>query len=105
MIERRMEGDDARLDGDFIVDEKSRQVELTDPGHEKVEGLLVSRGMLEEEGKLIFGYQPDAPAISFSAALRANYLFHKEVEYIVSRINQIVLIDEHTGRTMPGRRR
>jgi len=100
-IERRIEGDDV-VDGDFIVDEKSRQVELTDPGHEKVEGLLVSRGMLQE-GESLYSATNLTLLHQLSAALRANYLFNKEVEYIIED-NQIVLIDEHTGRTMPGRR-
>ena len=101
MIERRME-DDTPLDGDFIVDEKSRQVELTDPGHEKVEDLMVSRGLLEE-GENLYSATNLTLLHQLQSALRANYLFHKEVEYIVQE-QQIVLIDEHTGRTMPGRR-
>ncbi|MDC1528943.1 preprotein translocase subunit SecA [Gammaproteobacteria bacterium] len=101
MIERRME-DDTPLDGDFIVDEKSRQVELTDPGHEKVEDLMVSRGLLEE-GENLYSATNLTLLHQLQSALRANYLFHKEVEYIVQE-QQIVLIDEHTGRTMPGRK-
>ncbi len=101
MIERRLE-DDVPPDGDFIVDEKSRQVELTDPGHEKVEDLMVSRGLLEE-GENLYSATNLTLLHQLQSALRANYLFHKEVEYIVQE-QQIVLIDEHTGRTMPGRR-
>jgi len=101
MIERRIEGDD-EIDGDFLVDEKSRQVELTDQGHEKVEGLMVSRGLLQE-GESLYAATNLTLLHQLSAALRAQYLFHKEVEYIVQD-QQIVLIDEHTGRTMPGRR-
>ncbi len=101
MIERRME-EDIPLDGDFIVDEKSRQVELTDPGHEKVEELMVSRGLLEA-GENLYSATNLTLLHQLQSALRANYLFHKEVEYIVQD-QQIVLIDEHTGRTMPGRR-
>jgi preprotein translocase subunit SecA len=100
-IERRMEGDEA-LDGDFTVDEKIRQVELTDTGHEKVEELLVSRSLLKE-GESLYAATNLTLLHQLSAALRANYLFNKEVEYIVQD-NQIVLIDEHTGRTMAGRR-
>jgi preprotein translocase subunit SecA len=84
------------------VDEKSRQVELTDQGHEKVEGLMVSRGLLQE-GESLYAATNLTLLHQLSAALRAQYLFHKEVEYIVQD-QQIVLIDEHTGRTMPGRR-
>ena len=101
MIERRIEGDDD-IDGDFLVDEKSRQVELTDKGHEKVEGLMVSRALLKE-GESLYSATNLTLLHQLSAALRAHYLFHKEVEYIVQD-QQIVLIDEHTGRTMAGRR-
>ena len=101
MIERRMEEEDV-LDGDFIVDEKSRQVELTDPGHEKVEDLMVSRGLLQE-GENLYSATNLTLLHQLQSALRANYLFNKEVEYIIQD-NQVVLIDEHTGRTMPGRR-
>ena len=101
MIERRME-EDEMLDGDFIVDEKSRQVELTDPGHEKVEDLMVSRGLLQE-GENLYSATNLTLLHQLQSALRANFLFNKEVEYIIQD-NQVVLIDEHTGRTMAGRR-
>tara|TARA_R110000824_G_scaffold7892_3_gene35714 strand:+ start:60333 stop:63086 length:2754 start_codon:yes stop_codon:yes gene_type:complete len=100
-IERRVEGEDI-IDGDFIVDEKSRQIELTDQGHEKIEKLLVSRGLLEE-GEDLYAATNLSLLHQVQSALRAHYLFHREVEYIVQE-NQIVLVDEHTGRTMPGRR-
>lgn len=100
-IERRVEGEDV-IDGDFIVDEKSRQIELTDQGHEKIEKLLVSRGLLEE-GEDLYAATNLSLLHQVQSALRAHYLFHREVEYIVQE-NQIVLVDEHTGRTMPGRR-
>ena len=100
-IERRIEGEEI-IDGDFTVDEKIRQVELTDDGHEKVEALLVSRGLLNE-GESLYAATNLTLLHQLSAALRANYLFNKEVEYIIED-SQIVLIDEHTGRSMPGRR-
>lgn len=100
-LERRIEGED-EISGDFIIDEKTRQVELTDQGHEKVEGLLVSRGLLEE-GEDLYAATNLGLLHQVQAALRAHYLFHREVEYIVQE-KQIVLVDEHTGRTMPGRR-
>jgi preprotein translocase subunit SecA len=89
-------------DCDFYVDEKARQVELTDPGHEKVEKLLMSRGLLRE-GESLYAATNLTLVHQLQSALRAHYLFHRDVEYIVQD-NQIVLIDEHTGRTMPGRR-
>ena len=100
-LERRIEGAD-EIDGDFIVDEKTRQVDLTDQGHEKVEGLLVSRGLLNE-GEDLYAATNLGLLQQVQSALRAHYLFNREVEYIVQE-NQIVLVDEHTGRTMPGRR-
>ncbi|MDG2089579.1 MAG: preprotein translocase subunit SecA [Gammaproteobacteria bacterium] len=100
-LERRIEGED-EVEGDFIIDEKARQIELTDQGHEKVEGLLVSRGLLEE-GEDLYSATNLSLFHQVQSALRAHYLFHREVEYIVQE-KQIVLVDEHTGRTMPGRR-
>jgi len=100
-LERQLEGYEAP-DCDFYVDEKMRQVELTDPGHEKVERLLVSRGLLKE-GDSLYAATNLTLLHQLQSALRAHYLFHKEVEYIVQE-QQIVLIDEHTGRTMQGRR-
>ncbi len=88
--------------GDFSVDEKSRQVSLTEEGHERAEELLVAEGLLEDGGGLY-----ELANISLMhhlyAALRAHNLFKKDVDYIV-RDNQVVIIDEFTGRMMPGRR-
>src|SRR5690554_143596 len=89
-------------DCDFYVDEKMRQVEMTDPGHEQVEKLLVSRGLLKD-GDSLYSATNLTLVHQLQSALRAHYLFHRDVEYIVED-QQIVLIDEHTGRTMPGRR-
>jgi len=88
--------------GDFAVDEKARQVSLTEDGHQKVEELMVREGLLAENDSLY-----DAANIRLmhhlTAALRAHALFRKDVEYIV-RNNEVVIVDEFTGRTMPGRR-
>jgi preprotein translocase subunit SecA len=100
-IERQVEVYEAP-DCDFYVDEKQRQVELTDPGHERVEQLMVSRGLLRPNESL-YAATNLTLLHQLNSALRAHYLFHRDVEYIVQE-NQIVLIDEHTGRTMPGRR-
>lgn len=88
--------------GDFTVDEKSRQVELTEDGHQKVEDLLIQSGMLPADQNL---YAANNLSLlhHVNSALRAHALFHRNVEYIVQE-GQVVLIDEHTGRTMPGRR-
>jgi preprotein translocase subunit SecA len=88
--------------GDFIIDEKSRQVELTEEGHQKVEAMLESEGLLQE-GDSLYSATNLALLHHVQSALKAHHLFHKDVEYIVQD-GQIVLIDEHTGRTMSGRR-
>ncbi|MFZ5654630.1 MAG: preprotein translocase subunit SecA [Pseudomonadota bacterium] len=87
---------------DFIPDEKTRQVELTEAGHEKIEQLLIGEGLLGPDDSL---YQAANLGLLHHVhnALRARNLFHRDVEYIV-RDGEVVLIDEHTGRTMPGRR-
>lgn len=88
--------------GDFSVDEKSRQVELTEQGHQHVEDLLVNAGLLNADENL---YAANNLTLlhHVGSALKARALFHRDIEYIVQD-NQVVLIDEHTGRTMQGRR-
>ena len=88
--------------GDYSVDEKTRQVHLTESGHERVEQLMVEHGLMEEGGSLY-----DATNIRLmhylNASLRAHALFQKDVEYLV-RDNQVLIVDEFTGRVMVGRR-
>jgi preprotein translocase subunit SecA len=90
-------------EGDYTIDEKSKQVLLTERGQEKVEKILQDRGLLAEDQSLYA-----ASSISLlhhaNAALRAHTLFEKDVEYIVTEQGEVVIVDEHTGRTMPGRR-
>ncbi len=88
--------------GDYSVDEKSRQVFLSDQGHEKVEQMLSDADLLAEGQSL---YDPSNIMLMHHvmAALRAHALFQRNVDYIV-REGQIVIVDEFTGRTMPGRR-
>jgi len=88
--------------GDFVIDEKSRQVELTEEGHRKIESLLESEGLLEE-GESLYNAGNLGLLHHVQSALKAHHLFHKDVEYIVQD-GEVVLIDEHTGRTMAGRR-
>ena len=90
------------LTGDFIVDEKSRNVELTESGHQKVEEILISEGLLEQNESLYMATNLGL-LHHVHSSLRAQHLFSIDVEYIVQQ-GQAVLIDEHTGRTMPGRR-
>jgi len=97
-------GEDEEIEkaGDYTLDEKSKQVHFTEQGHEKIEGLLIEAGLLDETASLY-----DAANISLmhhvTAALKAHVLFQKDVDYIVQD-NQVVIVDEFTGRTMPGRR-
>ena len=89
-------------DGDFVIDEKQRTVELTEDGHELVETMLIEGGLLNGDDSL-YAATNLGLLHHVNAALRAHNLFQRNVEYIVQN-GQVVLIDEHTGRTMPGRR-
>ncbi|UJF25151.1 preprotein translocase subunit SecA [Suttonella sp. R2A3] len=88
--------------GDFSVDEKSKQVGLTDAGHDHVEALLRSTGLLPESESL---YNPKNIGLfhHLNACLRAHYLYQNNVDYIV-RNDQVIIVDQFTGRTMEGRR-
>ncbi len=88
--------------GDYTVDEKARQVYLTEEGHEHVEQLLAGAGLLEE-GDSLYSAGNIALMHHVYAALRANALFKVDVDYVV-KDGEIVIVDEFTGRTMPGRR-
>ncbi len=91
-----------RPPGDFSIDEKSKQAFLTEEGHQKIEQLLIAEAMIGENESLY-----DAGNIRLmhhvTAALRAHALFKKDVDYII-KDGEIVIVDEFTGRTMPGRR-
>ena len=88
--------------GDYLLDEKSKQAYLTETGHERVEKLLLENGIMQRGMSL---YDPvNIPIIHhMNSALRAHALFHNNVDYIVQN-NEVVIVDEFTGRTMPGRR-
>jgi preprotein translocase subunit SecA len=98
-LERQAEEDGP---GDFSVDEKSRQVYLTEDGMAKVEGLLTDAGLLEANDSL---YNANNLGLmhTLNAALRAHHLFQKDVDYIV-KDGEVVIVDEFTGRTLAGRR-
>ena len=88
--------------GHYLIDEKNRTIELTDDGYILVEGLLDEASMLGESDGLYS--VSNLKIMKFvQATLRANFLYQKNVHYLV-RNNEVLLIDEHTGRTMPGRR-
>lgn len=88
--------------GHYWIDEKGRQVELTEAGHEFVEQCLVEMGLLAEGESL---YSPAHLNLlhHVHAALKAHVLFQRDVHYIITG-RDVVIVDEHTGRTMPGRR-
>ena len=87
---------------DFEINEKDRQVTLTEVGHEKIEGLLIEAGLLNE-GESLYDNQNLRLYHHLDNCLRAHYLFHRDVDYIVAG-GEIVIVDEHTGRTLKGRR-
>lgn len=88
--------------GHYVLDEKLRQADLTEEGHQLVEQLLIRDGILDANDSL-YAVTNLSLLHHIHAALRAHTLFHRDVQYIVQE-NQVVLIDEHTGRTMHGRR-
>jgi preprotein translocase subunit SecA len=89
-------------EGDYSVDEKSRQVHLTEAGHEHVEALL-HRAELIAEGDSLYSVANIGFMHHINAALRAHALFSRDVDYVV-KDGQVIIVDEFTGRTMPGRR-
>ncbi|KOO02455.1 preprotein translocase subunit SecA [Vibrio nereis] len=97
------DSEEYRGDGHYTIDEKSKQVYMTETGQEFVEELMVKNGLMEEGDTL---YSPTNISLlhHVNAALRAHVLFEKNVDYIVTEDGEVVIVDEHTGRTMPGRR-
>ncbi|MBA5762269.1 preprotein translocase subunit SecA [Vibrio sp. 404] len=97
------DSEEYRGDGHYTVDEKSKQVYLTETGQEFVEELMIKNGLMEEGDTL---YSPTNISLlhHVNAALRAHVLFEINVDYIVNEQGEVVIVDEHTGRTMPGRR-
>ena len=96
----RQQAEDAA--GDYSVDEKQRQVHLTESGHEHVEQLMIEAGLLRE-GESLYDAANIRLMHHLNAGLRAHALYKRDVEYIV-RNGEVVIVDEFTGRTMPGRR-
>ncbi|MGO9037379.1 MAG: preprotein translocase subunit SecA [Steroidobacteraceae bacterium] len=88
--------------GDYAVDEKTKQATLTEDGHQKVEELMAEIGLLRE-GESLYDATNIRLMHHLNAALRAHALYKRDVEYIV-RQGEVIIVDEFTGRTMPGRR-
>jgi preprotein translocase subunit SecA len=93
---------DEKADGDFWVDEKAHQVHISETGHEKIEGILAKLGLLAE-GESLYAPQNIILMHHLNAALRAHHLFHRDQHY-VAQDGEVVIVDEFTGRLMPGRR-
>ena len=100
--QEKEDSDTFQGEGHFSVDEKSRQVHLTERGLIKIEEMLVEAGIMEEGESL---YSPANIMLMHhvTAALRAHVLFTRDVDYIV-KDGEVIIVDEHTGRTMQGRR-
>ncbi len=94
--------EEGEAEGDYYVDEKSKQAYLTDEGHSKVESMLIKAGVLEE-GDNLYSPQHVTKMHYLNACLRAHSLYQLNVDYII-RDQEIVIIDENTGRAMDGRR-
>lgn len=89
-------------DGDFTVDEKNKQIHITEQGHEKVEKILAREGILAENDSLYSA--ANINLIHYlNASIRANVIYQKDVHYIIQD-GKVVIVDEFTGRTMEGRR-
>ena len=100
--QEKEDSDEFQGDGDFTLDLKNKQAHLTERGQEKIEEWLVQQGLMKETESL---YSPAKITLLHHvyAALRAHTLFERDVDYIVKE-GEVVIVDEHTGRTMAGRR-
>ena len=98
----KLNSEEEDQDGDYSKDEKSKQIYITESGHQHVEELMIKSGLLQENESLY-----DAGNIRLlhhlNAAIRAHVMFNRDVDYIV-KDGEVVIVDEFTGRTMPGRR-
>ncbi len=88
--------------GDYSIDQKGKQIHLTERGQIRVESLLIEQGILAE-GDSLFAASNISLMHHVNAALRAHKLFVKDVDYII-KSGEVIIVDEHTGRTMEGRR-
>ncbi|MEJ4046374.1 preprotein translocase subunit SecA [Erwinia sp. SLM-02] len=100
--QEKEDSDSFQGEGHFSVDEKARQVHLTERGLVTIEGLMVSEGIMEE-GESLYSPANIMMMHHVTAALRAHVLFTRDVDYIV-KDGEVIIVDEHTGRTMQGRR-
>jgi preprotein translocase subunit SecA len=99
---KESEPDKPPVPGDYYVDEKQKQVHLSEDGMEHAEQILREEGIIAE-GESLYDTKHLAVVHHLNAALRANALYHRDQEYIV-RDGEVIIVDEFTGRTLPGRR-
>jgi preprotein translocase subunit SecA len=102
LIPRLTKQKEENAPGDYAVDEKTKQTTLTEDGHQKVEELMSEIGLLRD-GESLYDATNIKLMHHLNAALRAHALYKRDVEYIV-RQGEVIIVDEFTGRTMPGRR-
>lgn len=102
LIQRLTERKEEEGEGDYYLDEKSKQAHLTEDGHGKIEKWLQEEGLLKE-GESLYSPQHVTKMYYLNATLRANTLYQQNVDYMLNN-DEIVIVDEHTGRAMPGRR-
>jgi preprotein translocase subunit SecA len=96
-------GEGVTKPGDYTVDEKARSVHVTDRGHEKIEQLLREAGLLDE-GKSLYSGGNIMLVHHITAALKAKHLYLRDQQYVIDGEGKVVIVDEFTGRLMPGRR-
>ena len=93
---------DEKGDGDYWVDEKAHQVYISEKGHEHLEQILTERGLIKD-GTSLYSPQNIILMHHLNASLRAHTLFHRDQQYVVQN-GEVIIVDEFTGRLMPGRR-
>ncbi|MDU0810640.1 MAG: preprotein translocase subunit SecA [Burkholderia sp.] len=101
--EEKADGTGVEKPGDYTIDEKTQQVYLTESGHEKIESLLNDLGLISY-GESLYAAQNIKLIHHVYAALRAHTLFHRNQHYVVLSDGKVTIVDEFTGRLMPGRR-
>lgn len=108
LVKQEMKEDEKEEDvpearrGDYTLDEKNHQAFLTERGHQRVESLMIDAGLLND-GESLYDYSNISLMHYFYAALRANSLYQRDVHYVVKN-GEVIIVDEHTGRLMEGRR-
>ncbi len=101
-LTRKEDEKDEEGPGDYTIDEKQKQAHLTEAGHQHIEELLIAAQLLKP-GDSLYHASNIMLMHHVNAALKAHAMFHRDIDYIVQN-NQVVIVDEHTGRTMAGRR-